>query len=77
MTEPAHEPQSRDGFIDISHTSKHGMVTREGRLLAPDIPVVEHLCGLFRLPERGSRFFAVPVTMSRVGTVPVHAFTIV
>src|SRR5690349_15428545 len=29
-------------------------------LLGAEIPIVEHLCGLEKLPERGARFFAVP-----------------
>ncbi len=43
-------------------------------LLANDIPIVEHLCGLHALPERDSRFFAVPVKVKRFGTFPVRAF---
>ena len=30
-------------------------------LLGADIPIVEHLCGLEAVPERGAKFFAVPV----------------
>jgi arylformamidase len=43
-------------------------------LLRADIPIVEHLCGLENLPERGARFFAVPVKVRRFGTFPVRAF---
>jgi arylformamidase len=43
-------------------------------LLATDIPVVEHLRGLDRLPEAGFRFFAVPVKVRGMGTFPVRAF---
>jgi arylformamidase len=46
-------------------------------LLGHDIPIVEHLCGLAKLPERGSRFFAVPVKVKGFGTFPVRAFGIV
>jgi arylformamidase len=46
-------------------------------LLGHDIPIVEHMCGLARLPERGARFFAVPVKVSGFGTFPVRAFAIV
>jgi kynurenine formamidase len=46
-------------------------------LLGADIPIVEHLTGLDRLPERGSRFFAVPVKVKDFGTFPVRAFSIV
>lgn len=45
-------------------------------LLARDIPIVEHLRGLEALPERGSRFFAVPVKVKAFGTFPVRAFAL-
>ncbi len=43
-------------------------------LLGADIPIVEHLCGLGALPERGAIFYAVPVKVKRMGTFPVRAF---
>jgi arylformamidase len=43
-------------------------------LLRANIPVVEHLTGLDQLPERGFRFFAVPVKVKAFGTFPVRAF---
>lgn len=46
-------------------------------LLGNDIPIVEHLCGLSALPERGARFFAVPVKVKGFGTFPVRAFAVV
>lgn len=46
-------------------------------LLAHDIPVVEHLCGLGELPETGFKFFAVPVKVRQFGTFPVRAFGLV
>ncbi len=46
-------------------------------LLANDIPIVEHLCGLGDLPDDGFRFFAVPVKVKNFGTFPVRAFGIV
>lgn len=46
-------------------------------LLGADIPIVEHLCNLERLPDRGFRFFAVPVKVKGFGTFPVRAFAIV
>jgi kynurenine formamidase len=46
-------------------------------LLGRDIPIVEHLCGLERLPDRNFRFFAVPVKVRRFGTFPVRAFALV
>jgi arylformamidase len=46
-------------------------------LLAHDIPIVEHLCGLRDLPDTGFKFFAVPVKVKGFGTFPVRAFGIV
>jgi arylformamidase len=43
-------------------------------LLGDDIPVVEHLTNLDRLPDEGFRFFAVPVKVKAFGTFPVRAF---
>ena len=45
-------------------------------LLGAEIPVVEHLCGLAYLPEKGFRFFAVPVKVKGMGTFPVRAFAV-
>jgi len=46
-------------------------------LLGAEIPVAEHLRGLELLPDRGARFFAVPVKISGFGTFPVRAFAMV
>ena len=46
-------------------------------LLGAEIPIVEHMRGLEDLPDRGSRFFAVPVKVKRFGTFPVRAFGVV
>ena len=46
-------------------------------LLAHNIPIVEHLCGLRQLPETGFKFFAVPVKIRQLGTFPVRAFGLV
>lgn len=46
-------------------------------LLAHNIPVVEHLCGLQHLPDQDFKFFAVPVKVRAFGTFPVRAFGIV
>ncbi len=45
-------------------------------LLGRDIPIVEHLCGLENVPERGGRFFAVPVKIKAFGAFPVRAFVL-
>jgi kynurenine formamidase len=46
-------------------------------LLAAEVPIVEHLRGLGRLPGDGFRFFAVPVKVKGLGTFPVRAFGLV
>ncbi|MGI8955591.1 MAG: cyclase family protein [Chthoniobacterales bacterium] len=43
-------------------------------LLGAGIPIVEHLCGLDALPDRGARFYAVPVKVKGMGTFPIRAF---
>jgi len=43
-------------------------------LLGSDVPVVEHLTDLHRLPVTGARFSAVPLRVSGLGTLPVRAF---
>ena len=46
-------------------------------LLGADIPIVEHMCNLDRLPDAGFRFTAVPVKVKGFGTFPVRAFACV
>ena len=46
-------------------------------LLGHDIPVVEHLTNLDHLPDKGFRFFAVPVKVKALGSFPVRAFGVV
>ena len=43
-------------------------------LLGAGIPIVEHMCGLAPVPDRGACFFAVPVKVKGMGTFPVRAF---
>ena len=43
-------------------------------LLGADIPIVEHMCNLDRLPADGFRFYAVPAKIKAFGTFPVRAF---
>lgn len=45
-------------------------------LLGADIPIVEHLCGLDRVPDNGFKFFAVPVKVKGMGTFPIRAFAL-
>jgi Predicted metal-dependent hydrolase len=43
-------------------------------LLGSEIPIVEHMTGLGRLPADGFEFFAVPPKVRAFGTFPVRAF---
>jgi len=43
-------------------------------LLRAGIPLVEHLCNLDALPERGFRFSAAPAPIRRMGSFPVRAY---
>jgi kynurenine formamidase len=43
-------------------------------LLGAGIPIVEHLCSLDPLPDKGFRFSAVPPKVAGFGTWPVRAF---
>ena len=43
-------------------------------LLGNEIPIVEHMTGLEKVPDTGSSFFAVPVKVKGFGTFPVRAF---
>ena len=43
-------------------------------LLGADIPIVEHLCHLERLPTSGFTFTATPVKVRGMGTFPVRAY---
>jgi arylformamidase len=45
-------------------------------LLGAGIPIVEHMCGLERLPASGFRFSAVPVKVKGMGTFPVRAYAV-
>lgn len=56
---------------------------RDGRrpvhttLLGANIPIVEHMTDLDRLPDRGFRFHAAPVKVKNFGTFPVRAYAVV
>ena len=43
-------------------------------LLGKDILILEHMCNLRELPEKGYRFTAVPQKIRGVGSFPVRAF---
>ena len=46
-------------------------------LLEANIPIVEHMCNLDRLPETGFKFFAVPAPVKGMGSFPVRAFALI
>ena len=46
-------------------------------LLKADMPIVEHMCHLDRLPAEGFRFFAVPAPVKGMGSFPVGAFGLI
>jgi arylformamidase len=60
--------------IDCTDTGERPV---HSTLLGADIPIVEHLCGLSAVPERGAKFFAVPAKVKGFGTFPVRAFAAV
>ena len=61
-----------DSFnIDSTDTGERPV---HSALLGAGIPIVEHLRGLEALPDRGARFYAVPVKVKGMGTFPVRAF---
>jgi len=57
--------------IDCTDTGERPV---HSTLLAADIPIVEHLCNLEQVPERGAQFSAVPPKVLGLGTFPVRAF---
>jgi arylformamidase len=71
----------RDAGVALVGIDSHNIDCTDGgerpvhsTLLGADIPIVEHLCGLGALPERGAKFFAVPVKVKGFGTFPVRAY---
>ena len=83
LTEAAATYLAKNGATLVGIDSFNIDSTRDGNrpahsvLLAHDIPIVEHLCGLRDLPDSGFKFFAVPVKVRNFGTFPVRAFGIV
>ena len=74
----------RDAGVALVGIDSHNIDCTDGgerpvhsTLLGADIPIVEHLCGLGALPERGAKFFAVPVKVKGFGTFPVRAYAAV
>jgi kynurenine formamidase len=83
LTEDAANYLANNGASLVGIDSFNIDGTADGRrpahsiLLARQIPIVEHLCGLGDLPDSGFRFFAVPVKVRGFGTFPVRAFGLV
>jgi kynurenine formamidase len=83
LTEGAATYLAKSGAALVGIDSFNIDGTRDGTrpahsvLLGHDIPIVEHLCGLGELPDRGFKFFAVPAKVRQFGTFPVRAFGIV
>lgn len=66
------DPRGIDSFnIDCTDTGERPV---HSALLGAGIPIVEHLRGLEALPDRGARFYAVPVKVKGMGTFPIRAF---
>jgi arylformamidase len=83
LTEDAAEFLADGGAALVGIDSYNIDDTADGRrpvhsiLLGADIPVVEHMCNLGRLPREGFKFFAVPVKVKGFGTFPVRAFAVI
>lgn len=83
LTEDAARFLADEGAALVGIDSYNIDDTADGRrpahsiLLGADIPIVEHMCRLDRLPHAGFRFFAVPVKVKGFGTFPVRAFAVV
>ena len=60
--------------VNIDATPRSGDRPVHTLLLDREIPVVEHLTGLDRLPATGATFSAVPVKVAGLATFPVRAF---
>jgi kynurenine formamidase len=58
-----------DDMADLARPAHTG-------LLAARIPIVEHLCGLDRLPGSGFRFHAAPPPVAGMGSFPVRAYAV-
>ncbi len=60
--------------VNIDATPPRGDRPVHTLLLEREIPVVEHLTGLDRLPPTGATFTAVPPKIAGLATFPVRAF---
>lgn len=46
-------------------------------LLGTEIPIIEHMCNLASLPDKGFTLFAAPVKVKGLGSFPVRAFAVI
>ena len=80
LTEAAALYLKEQGAVLVGIDSLNIDDTADGRrpvhtiLLRAGIPIVEHLCGLERLPTSNLKFSAVPPKVKGMGTFPVRAF---
>jgi arylformamidase len=56
-----------DDIEDLTRPA-HSILLRQG------VPIVEHMTNVGRVPETGTRFYAVPPKIAGMGTFPVRAF---
>jgi len=77
----AHLRQAGAGLVGIDSLNiddtEDGERPAHTLLLGAGVPIVEHLCHLEALPDKGFSFFAVPVKVKGMGSFPVRAFAIV
>lgn len=79
LTERAADWLRRAGaaLVGIDSMNIDGIATGDRSVhsvvLGSAIPIVEHLCGFDGVPDRGSRFFAVPAKVKACETFPVRA----
>lgn len=59
-----------DDMADLSRPAHTG-------LLAAGVPIIEHMTGLDRLPDRHFRFHGAPIAVAGMGTFPIRAYALV
>ena len=80
LTQSAAEYLRDNGAVLVGIDSYNIDDTNDGRrpvhttLLGANIPIVEHMCNLEKLPDGDFYFSAVPVKVKGMGTFPVRAY---
>jgi arylformamidase len=80
LTQSAAEYLRDNGAVLVGIDSYNIDDTNDGRrpvhttLLGANIPIVEHMCNLEKLPDGDFHFSAVPVKVKGMGTFPVRAY---